>query len=142
MTTTFFLTLSLACLLLVACASRQPRADVAGVRVLPQNSVIPCKKSGTAEVTTRTSFAIWTLYPADVKAHLVRRAQIKAAQAGADTVIPLSPPDNGKQTFALYDCRSTVADRQQANTPGSQMDRKRKNAATVKTTPYKPPFSL
>jgi hypothetical protein len=139
MTTTFFLTLSLACLL-AACASRQPRADVAGVRVLPRNSVIPCKKSGTVEVTTRTSFDIWTLYPADVKAHLVRRAQIKATQAGADTVIPLAPPDNGKQTFALYDCMGTVANRQPANTSRSQMDRTRKSTATVKTMPYKPPY--
>jgi hypothetical protein len=139
MKATFLLTLSLACLL-AACASQQPQPDTAGVLVLPQNRVTHCRKLGKAKVTALHSFAIWTLYPADVEANLAARAKARAAQAGADTAVPLTRPDNGKQTFGLYHCVGGMTNRQQANVPqhNSSTSDRRKKSATVTTKPYRP----
>ncbi|MGH8337917.1 MAG: hypothetical protein ACRETL_14095, partial [Gammaproteobacteria bacterium] len=67
---------------------------------------------------------------ADVEKDLQNLAMNQAVTQGGDTVSPVTPMDNGTQTFGIYKCLGGSASA--ATTAPSA-------GSTVQTTPYQPP---
>lgn len=75
------------------------------VVVLTEAEVAQCKKVGQTVVMLRDSVAGFKRSPEKVQHELNTLARNSAQEIGGDAVVPIGEPEDGKQTFAVYDCR-------------------------------------
>lgn len=76
----------------------------AGVRLASPEAVVTCTNLGrlTASVVHKAGFI--PRHPDAVQDNLNVTARNSAANMGADTIVPASPVQDGKQTFDVYRC--------------------------------------
>lgn len=78
------------------------------VRVLDKSEVTSCKKLGSTTASLVSKIAIWDRSEKKIKQELEYLARNSAASdfkdQQADTVVPASEIDNGKQKFDVYKC--------------------------------------
>lgn len=111
--------------------SVSPQAKQQGVMVLPQDRVASCRLLEKTQVSVVDKFGIIERMPQDVEHDLQNLAMNQAASAGGDTVSPLSPVNNGNQTFGVYKCLNSGG--------GSQVNTAPAAGTSAQTTPYQPP---
>jgi Domain of unknown function (DUF4156) len=78
------------------------------VRVLDKNEVTSCKKVGSTTASLVSKIALWDRSEKKVKQELEYLARNSAAsdfkEQQADTVVPASDIEDGKQKFDFYKC--------------------------------------
>lgn len=78
------------------------------VRVLDKNEVTSCKKLGSTTASLVSKIAIWDRNEKKIKQELEYLARNSAAsdfkEQHADTVVPASEIEDGKQKFDVYKC--------------------------------------
>ena len=115
-----------------------PAPGAAHVAVLDGEQVAHCQLLSKADLTAGTNLGQFKRLPADVEADLQALAVNQAAEAGADTVAPLTEVKDGHQTFGIYKCgagTAPVATRTPARAPTTAPS----ETTAVKTIPYTPP---
>ncbi|MGH8379051.1 MAG: DUF4156 domain-containing protein [Gammaproteobacteria bacterium] len=110
--------------------SPSPAVKTQGIMVLPQDRVAHCRLLSKTEVSIADSVGFINRVQADVEKDLQNLAMNQAVTQGGDTVSPVTPMDNGTQTFGIYKCLGGSASA--ATTAPSA-------GSTVQTTPYQPP---
>lgn len=68
------------------------------------NRTAHCEKLGETRVSTNESYWIFSRFDDEVRRDLTDMARNEAAALGGDTVAPLSPVQDGEQTYGLYEC--------------------------------------
>jgi len=94
-----------AALLLSACTWVELSPKGEKVVVLTEDEVTQCEKVGQTVVMLRDSVAGFKRSPEKVQHELNTLARNSAHEIGGDAVVPVGEPKDGKQTFAVYDCR-------------------------------------
>jgi uncharacterized protein DUF4156 len=91
-------------ILLAGCVFVQPTTEGKKVRVLTAGEVDRCRSLGT--LTSSVSAYIGAIPRARdaVQDDVTLNAQNAAAEMGADTIVPASTMEEGKQTFNIYRC--------------------------------------
>ena len=99
-----FAVVSLASALVCGCALVELTPAGAGVRLASPESVVSCANLGrvTADVVAKVGFI--PRHPDAVQENINVTARNAAAGMGADTIVPASKVENGKQTFDVYRC--------------------------------------
>jgi len=89
---------------LMACSwvTLTPQGDK--VRVLSQAEVASCKKIGKTTATVADKVIGLERKEKIIQENLDVLARNAAADMGGDTIVPISPIQEGKQTFAVYRC--------------------------------------
>lgn len=95
-----FLTVSLT----AGCTWVKPTAEAEKVRLVPADRVADCVQKGRVTTSTMSTVSIVNRNPETVKEELVALAQNEAVVNGADTIVAASKVEEGRQTFAMYDC--------------------------------------
>ncbi|MFH7325976.1 DUF4156 domain-containing protein [Desulfurivibrio sp. C05AmB] len=93
-----------AVLLLGACTWVKPTVQGEKVRVLTAEEVVKCERVGQTTVSLLARVAGIERSPRKVQEELNVLARNSAADVGGDTVVPMGPVEDGKQTFAIYRC--------------------------------------
>ena len=93
-----------AVLLLAACTWVKPTVQGEKVRVLTAEEVVKCERVGKTTVSLLARVAGVERNPRKVRDELKVLARNSAAEVGGDTVVPMGPVGDGKQTFAIYRC--------------------------------------
>ena len=92
-------------LLLSACTWVNLTPEGEKVVVLTAEEVVGCKHVGQTVVMLRDTVAGFKRSPERVQQELNTLARNSAVEIGGDAVVPQGEPEDGKQTFAVYDCR-------------------------------------
>lgn len=90
--------------LAAGCTWVKPTAEAQKVRLVPADRVADCVQKGRVTTSTMSTVSIVNRNPERVKEELVTLAQNEAVIAGADTIVTASKIEDGRQTFAMYDC--------------------------------------
>ena len=90
--------------LLSACTWVEPTVQGEKVRVLSAEEVTKCTKVGQTQVSLLAKLAGIERNPQKVQDELNVLARNSAVELDGDTVVPISPVEDGKQTFAVYRC--------------------------------------
>jgi len=93
-----------AVLLLAACTWVKPTVQGEKVRVLTAEEVVKCERVGQTTVSLLARVAGIERSTRKVQEELNVLARNSAADVGGDTVVPMGPVEDGKQTFAIYRC--------------------------------------
>lgn len=96
--------LALPLLLVAGCTWVSPSPEAKDVIVLDQARVTHCKQLGKTEVSVLDKVGFVERVDEDVEHDLAVLARNEGAKMGGDTVSPISPVKNGKQTFGVYRC--------------------------------------
>lgn len=96
--------LSAAVLTMSGCALVELTRAGAGVRLASPEAVVTCTNLGriTASVVHEVGFL--PRHPEAVEDNINVTARNRAAELGADTIVPVSKVQDGKQTFEIYRC--------------------------------------
>ncbi len=95
----------MAAVLLGGCAWVKLTPEGEHARVLTGNEVQNCNRLGVTTVSMASKVAFIPLNKNKIKAELENLARNSVAEfKGADSVHPLGEPQDGKQTFEVYDC--------------------------------------
>jgi Domain of unknown function (DUF4156) len=99
-----FVAASLASALAGGCAMVELTPAGAGVRLASPEAVVTCTNLGriTADVIAKVGFI--PRHPDAVQENINMTARNGAADMGADTIVPASKIEDGKQTFNVYRC--------------------------------------
>lgn len=76
-----------------------------GVRVAKAEEVSSCTGLGRTTASVLHEVASIPRHPDAVKENVEVTARNSAASMGGDTIVPVSPVAEGKQTFEVYRCR-------------------------------------
>jgi len=95
-------TLSVA--LLGACAMVELTQEGAGVRMAKAEDVAGCVNLGRTTASVVHEVALIPRHPDAVQDNINVTARNSAASMGADTIVPASKVEGGKQTFDVYRC--------------------------------------
>ena len=98
---------SLAACVLVAlggCSMVELTPEGAGVRLASAEAVATCENLGKVTSSVVAKVAGLPRHPDAVQDNLNVTARNSAAKMGADTIVPASPVEDGKQTFNVYRC--------------------------------------
>jgi len=98
-------TLFLTVLLLSACTWVKLNPAGEQVQVMSMEAVAGCKRIGKTTVSTLSRVAGLNRYQESMQDELNKLARNSAAELGGDTVVPISPIEDGKQLFAVYRCK-------------------------------------
>jgi len=90
--------------LLSACALVELTPEGAGVRVAGREDVANCVNLGRTTASVVHEVALIPRHPDAVQDNLGVTARNSAATMGADTIVPASKVEDGKQTFDVYRC--------------------------------------
>lgn len=74
------------------------------VQVATAEGVKGCKQVGKTVVSLRDKVAGMARHPDQVQEELNTLARNSAVDLGGNRVVPLAPPADGRQTFAVYRC--------------------------------------
>lgn len=100
--------MAVACTLAVAtsaCTFVKPSAQSDAVRVVGHSEVAGCTKIGRTEVSVPYSFAFIPRSKKSVNKDLRALARNSAIDMHGDTLVPISPPKDGTQSFDVYRCK-------------------------------------
>lgn len=99
-----FTLVALASALVGGCALVELTPAGAGVRLASPEAVVTCTNLGrlTADVIAKVGFL--PRHPDAVQDNIDVTARNAAAGMGADTIVPASKVEDGKQTFDVYRC--------------------------------------
>lgn len=75
------------------------------VEVATMDAVSGCQRLGKTTVNTLSKLAGLNRYQESMQDELNKLARNSAVELGGDTVVPISPIEDGKQVFAVYRCR-------------------------------------
>jgi hypothetical protein len=92
-------------LLLAGCSFVQPSKSGANVRVATAEQVGSCQRLGQTTVSTLARVGGLPRYESSIQEELNTLARNSAADMGGDTVVPVEPVKEGKQTFIIYRCQ-------------------------------------
>lgn len=95
----------LAGLVLGACTWVELTPEGEKVVVLSESEVAGCKRVGQTVVMLRDSVAGFKRSPEKVRQELNTLARNSAVEIGGDAVVAQGEPEDGRQTFSVYDCR-------------------------------------
>lgn len=99
------ISLSVMAALLQGCAWVKLTPEGEHARVLTSTETEACTKMGVTTVTMASKVGIIPLNQKKVKKELENLARNAVGEfKGADSVHPLGEPQDGKQTFEIYDC--------------------------------------
>jgi hypothetical protein len=90
--------------LLSACALVELTPAGAGVRVATPADVASCVNLGRTTASVVHEVALIPRHPDAVQDNINVTARNSAATMGADTIVPASKVEDGKQTFDVYRC--------------------------------------
>ena len=95
-----------ACVLLAlaGCSMVELTPEGAGVRLASAEAVTTCENLGKVTSSVVAKVAGLPRHPDAVQDNLNVTARNSAAKMGADTIVPASPVEDGKQTFNVYRC--------------------------------------
>lgn len=74
------------------------------VRVLSAAEVTKCKRKGKTNASVLSGVGGLQRLEHEVEEDLQLVARNSAPQLGGDTIVPITPVKDGKQTFAVYRC--------------------------------------
>jgi hypothetical protein len=122
-------------LTVTACSQVPPSPEALdkGIAVLDTAGAARCQLLNKTDVFVDAGSGVLERVPADVEQDLRNLAINEAASAGGDSVAPLTPMANGKQTYGIYRCQTSAAPVKPTPAPTPA-------TAAVKTLPYKPPY--
>jgi hypothetical protein len=87
------------------CSWVEPTEEAKNVNVVGEVNVASCKKLGTVSVEVRPDLVLGIeRNPEKVTKELATLARNRAADNGADSIVPATPIENGKQKFSMYRC--------------------------------------
>jgi hypothetical protein len=89
---------------LSACTWVEPTVQGEKVRVLSAAEVTKCRKVGQTTVSLLAKLAGIERNAQKVQEELNILARNSAVELDGDTVVPISPVEDGKQSFAVYRC--------------------------------------
>lgn len=75
------------------------------VRVATAEEVTSCQRLGQTNVSTLAKVAGLPRYESSIQDELNTLARNSGADMGGDTVAPVAPVKDGKQTFIIYRCK-------------------------------------
>ena len=78
------------------------------VLVASMEEVGGCKRLGKTTVSTLSKLAGFNRYEKSMEDELNKLARNSAADMGGDTVVPISPIEDGTQVFGVYRCRRQI----------------------------------
>lgn len=90
--------------MLSACSWVELTPEGEKVRLLSAAEVSNCRVMGKTTVSLAAKVLGIERHPEDVQNELNMLARNSAVDLRGDTVVPLAPPTNGKQTFSVYRC--------------------------------------
>lgn len=93
-----------AILLFAGCAWVKPTPEGENVRLMTAADVAKCEHIGKTTVSVLGAVAGVQRSQHKVQRELNTLARNSAAEMGGDTVVPLAPAEEGKQSFAVYRC--------------------------------------
>ncbi|HEX5094258.1 MAG TPA: DUF4156 domain-containing protein [Burkholderiales bacterium] len=95
-----------ACTLAVlsGCSMVELTPEGAGVRLASAEAVASCENLGKVTSSVVAKVAGVSRSSDSVQDNLNVTARNSAAKMGADTIVPTSPVEDGKQTFSVYRC--------------------------------------
>ena len=91
-------------LLISACTWVELSDEGKNVRIVSMNDIKACKKMGTVTVSLKDKIAGFDRNQDKVKRELEHLARNMSVDLKGDSIVPVSPIKNGKQTFAVYKC--------------------------------------
>lgn len=97
------LVIGLVGVLLTGCTWVKLTEAGATVRLATTADVGACERLGIATATTREKIVVGR-NETKVKGELITLASNQAATLGANTIVPMAPPDQGIQNFIAYRC--------------------------------------
>lgn len=103
-----WLTLCVAVFLLSACTWVTLNPAGEQVQVMTMEAVADCKRVGKTTVSTLSKVAGLNRYQESMRDELNTLARNSAAELGGDTVVPISPIEDGRQVFAVYRCKPSA----------------------------------
>jgi len=126
---------ALAILTVTACSQVPPSPEALdkGIIVLDTAGAAHCQLLNKTEVYVDAGSGVLERVPADVEQDLRNLAINQAASTGGDSVAPLTPMINSKQSYGIYRCRIPAAPVNPTPAPTAA-------TAAVKTLPYNPPY--
>ncbi len=87
------------------CSWVEPTEEAKNVNVVGEVNVTQCKKLGSVSVEVKPDLVLGIeRNPEKVTKELATLARNRAADNGADSIVPITPIENGKQKFAMYRC--------------------------------------
>lgn len=97
-----FLTLAV---LSSACTWVKPTEDAEDVVVGTMANVRGCEKLSTTNLKVVDTVGPISRSEEKVAQELINLGKNEAARLGADTIVPMDKPEQGRQTFSLFKCR-------------------------------------
>lgn len=94
-----------AALAAAGCTWVKPTEKGAAVRVASQSQVAGCQKLGSSTTQVLSKVLIFARSEKTMTAELATLAQNEAATMGGNTIVPVSPIENGRQSFDVYSCK-------------------------------------
>jgi hypothetical protein len=79
------------------------------VTVATMEAVADCKRVGKTTVSTLSRVGGLNRYEESMQDELNKLARNSAVELGGDTVVPISPIEDGEQVFAVYRCKAATA---------------------------------
>ena len=104
MKTAGWMVLALGVLLMAGCTWVDLTQQGEKVRVLSADEVTKCEKRGETTVSLLVKLAGIERDKEKAQQELNTLARNSAATLEGDTVVPITPVENGQQTFAVYRC--------------------------------------
>jgi len=80
------------------------------VKIATKEDVSSCKQVGKTTVTTLSKLAGMNRYDESMQDELNKLARNSAVDLKGDTVVPITPIEDGHQTFAVFRCQPTAAE--------------------------------
>jgi len=94
----------LAAALAAGCALVELTPAGAGVRLASPEAVVTCTNLGRITASVVHEVGILPRHPEAVQNNINVTARNRAAEMGADTLVPVTKVEDGKQTFEVYRC--------------------------------------
>jgi hypothetical protein len=90
----------------LACAWVKPTDESNKVELATRSEIASCDKVATTTVSVLAKVGIVDRSEKKVAEELTALARNEAATRGADAVLPVGAPEEGRQSFELYRCAS------------------------------------
>ncbi len=94
---------------LSACTWVSLSAQGEQVDMATMDAVADCKRIGKTTVSTLSKLAGMDRHRESMQDELNKLARNSAVDLGGDTVVPLSPIEEGRQVFAVYNCKGSTS---------------------------------
>jgi len=93
-------------LLAAGCSWVKLERGAEGVRLVKPSQALNCERLGTTTTSVRNRVAGIERSPDKVATELANLARNSAWDLNGDTIVADGPPQDGKQRFTIYRCRS------------------------------------